>query len=62
MLITFRRFLHSEEGVTAIEYAIIGVAMSFIVLSGFIDGSPLPEALENAFIAIKDNIVAANVT
>ncbi|MDD1794466.1 Flp family type IVb pilin [Enterovibrio sp. ZSDZ42] len=56
MLITFRRFLHSEEGVTAIEYAIIGVAMSIIVLTAFTDGNPLPDALKGGFTTIQENI------
>ncbi|MGY3570038.1 Flp family type IVb pilin [Vibrio sp. SCSIO 43135] len=45
---------NDERGVTAIEYAIIGVAMSAIVLAVF-NGS-LQDALEGAMTTISDHI------
>ncbi|PMH46711.1 fimbrial protein [Vibrio sp. 10N.286.49.B3] len=50
-------FKKDQRGVTAIEYAIIGVAISAIVLAVF-NGS-LKEALEGAMSAITDNIKEA---
>ncbi|PAW09152.1 Flp family type IVb pilin [Vibrio sp. V1B] len=51
-------FKNDERGVTAIEYAILGVCMSAIVLAVFNDA--LYKALEGAVSTISDNITAAN--
>ncbi|WP_045408399.1 Flp family type IVb pilin [Vibrio jasicida] len=51
-------FKNDERGVTAIEYAILGVCMSAIVLAVFNDA--LYEALDNAVKTISGNITAAN--
>ncbi|CAH1605770.1 Flp pilus assembly protein, pilin Flp [Vibrio jasicida] len=51
-------FKSDERGVTAIEYAILGVCMSAIVLAVFNDA--LYEALNNAVKTISGNITAAN--
>jgi len=53
-------FKKDQRGVTAIEYAIIGVAMSAIVLAVF-NGS-LETALKGAMTTISGNITKANVT
>lgn len=51
-------FKNDQRGVTAIEYAIIGVAMSAIVLAVF-NGS-LEGALAGAMTTISNNITSAN--
>ncbi|OOE34355.1 Flp family type IVb pilin [Salinivibrio kushneri] len=53
-------FAKDERGVTAIEYAIIGVAISAIVLAVFQGDNGLQSALEGAISAITSNITAAN--
>ncbi|MEF1171645.1 Flp family type IVb pilin [Vibrio sinaloensis] len=47
-------FKNDQRGVTAIEYAIIGVAISAIVLAVF--NSDLKEALTNAISKITANV------
>lgn len=51
-------FKNDQRGVTAIEYAILGVCMSAIVLVVFGDG--LTAALQSAVDTISANIVKAN--
>ncbi|WPC76473.1 Flp family type IVb pilin [Vibrio porteresiae] len=53
-------FLKDQRGVTAIEYAIIGVAMSAIVLAVFNSG--LSDSLNSAITAISSNITTAGGT
>lgn len=50
-------FKNDQRGVTAIEYAIIGVAMSAIVLAVF--NGTLKDALAAAMATITDNINSA---
>ncbi|MBF9002236.1 MULTISPECIES: Flp family type IVb pilin [Vibrio] len=52
-------FIKDQRGVTAIEYAIIGVAISAIVLSVF--NSSLGDALTGAMSSITSNIGQAGV-
>ncbi|WP_062665621.1 Flp family type IVb pilin [Grimontia celer] len=63
MLSMFSDFLKSfardERGVTAIEYAIIGVAISAIVLAVITEGG-LGQALSDAMDTIDSNIGSAN--
>ncbi|WP_454442627.1 Flp family type IVb pilin [Vibrio bathopelagicus] len=51
-------FKNDQRGVTAIEYAILGVCMSAIVLAVFGDG--LTAALQSAVDAISQNILDAD--
>lgn len=51
-------FKNDERGVTAIEYAILGVCMSAIVLAVFHDS--LGDALQGAINNISTNINNAN--
>ncbi|KHD24771.1 fimbrial protein [Vibrio caribbeanicus] len=51
-------FKKDERGVTAIEYAIIGVAVSAIVLAMF--NTDLSDALKGAMTKITGNIKAAS--
>ena len=53
-------FLKDQRGVTAIEYAIIGVAMSAIVLAVFNSG--LSGSLNSAMSSIDANISSAGST
>ncbi|WP_159654468.1 Flp family type IVb pilin [Vibrio atypicus] len=53
----FYSFKNDERGVTAIEYAIIGVAVSAIVLAMF--NSSLSDALTGAMSKITSKINAA---
>jgi pilus assembly protein Flp/PilA len=55
-----RQLVKDERGVTAIEYAIIGVAISAIVLSVFAKDGQLGTALANAMTLISTNITSAN--
>lgn len=55
-----RNFKNDERGVTAIEYAIIGVAISAIILLMF--NGTLQTALIDAIGTISDNITSANDT
>lgn len=52
-------YIKDESGVTAIEYAIIGVAVSVIMLAAFAQDAALPTALSNALTTIEANITAA---
>jgi len=51
-------FKSDERGVTAIEYAILGVCMSAIVLAVFNDA--LADALQSAVDSISQNILDAD--
>lgn len=52
------KFHNDERGVTAVEYAIIAVAISAIVLAMF--NGELNDALQAAMDTIAENINAAN--
>ncbi|MEZ9292336.1 Flp family type IVb pilin [Vibrio lentus] len=56
--LTFEKLARDQRGVTAVEYAIIGVAISAIVLVMF--NGELQEALIGAVSNISDNINSAN--
>lgn len=56
--LALQSFKNDERGVTAIEYAIIGVCMSVVVLAVF-KGS-LADALSTAMDNISTNITSAN--
>ncbi|OEE60056.1 pilus assembly protein [Enterovibrio norvegicus FF-33] len=51
-----KQYIQNESGVTAVEYAILGVAMSIIVLAALSQNSDLHEALKTAFVTIQTNI------
>ncbi|MDP2573661.1 Flp family type IVb pilin [Vibrio penaeicida] len=53
------KFKKDERGVTAIEYAIIAVAISGIVFTVFSGNNGLQGALEGAFGAIKTRLSQA---
>ena len=50
-----KHFLNNEDGITAIEYAIIGVAMSSALFYIFDEGGFL-ESLEKAWGDMENNI------
>ena len=53
-------FINDQRGVTAIEYAIIGVAVSGIVLAVFVtDAGGLKDALSGAIGKVSGNITLA---
>jgi len=52
--------LQKQRGVTAIEYAVIGVGMSVIVLAVFGGDGWITDALTAALATIGSNIVMAN--
>ncbi|MFA0412221.1 Flp family type IVb pilin [Vibrio renipiscarius] len=52
--------INDRRGVTAIEYAIIGVAISAIVLAVFSSDAGIKEALTDAVALISGNITAAD--
>ncbi|WP_159737373.1 Flp family type IVb pilin [Vibrio atypicus] len=56
---TLDDFKHDQRGVTAIEYAIIGVVISAMVLAVFVTDNQLATALSNAMQTIGSNIAAA---
>lgn len=58
--IAFENFKKDQRGVTAIEYAIIGVSISAIVLLMF--NGTLKDALVGAMTTVSDNISTANVS
>lgn len=51
----WRALVENQQGVTAVEYAIIAVAMSAIVLSVYKDGA-FSNAINGAFTQISTNI------
>jgi len=53
-------FAKDKRGVTAIEYAIIGVAISAIVLAVFNGDNGLESALKDAITKVTTNIGKAN--
>jgi len=53
---------NKQRGVTAIEYAIIGVAVSAIVLAVFNSENGLSGALSGAVSTISSNITKANAS
>ncbi|MDD9158206.1 Flp family type IVb pilin [Aliivibrio sp. S4TY2] len=57
--IAFENFKNDQRGVTAIEYAIIGVSISAIVLLMF--NGTLKDALVGAMTTVSDNISTANI-
>ncbi|MCG3725516.1 Flp family type IVb pilin [Vibrio cincinnatiensis] len=54
------QFAQDQRGVTAIEYAIIGVAISAIVLAVFSGDGSLGTALKGAITKISGNIDSVN--
>ncbi len=52
------KFKEDQRGVTAVEYAIIAVAMSALVLAVYTNGD-VSQALKDAMAEIKKNITAA---
>lgn len=56
---TFMNLKEDTRGVTAVEYAIIAVVMSGIVLAVFQNGT-LNDAINDAMTAIADNISQAS--
>lgn len=54
--LALQEFKNDERGVTAIEYAIIGVAISAIVLAVFGSDGGLQAALEGAMSTITENV------
>lgn len=54
--IAANRFAKDRQGVTAIEYAIIAVAISALVLAVFSGDGALKTALDGAFTKITTNI------
>lgn len=52
-----RAFAKNEQGVTAIEYAVIAVAMSTVVMAVFKDGT-LTGAIEDAMTGVAKSIAA----
>ncbi|KII76017.1 Flp family type IVb pilin [Vibrio renipiscarius] len=52
--------INDRRGVTAIEYAIIGVAISAIVLAVFSSDAGIKKALTDAVALISGNITAAD--
>ncbi|MEZ8141111.1 fimbrial protein [Enterovibrio norvegicus FF-33] len=55
-----KRFINDERGVTAVEYAILGVAISAIILAAVANDSTLGTAISNAMTQISTNITSAN--
>ncbi|PNQ71301.1 Flp family type IVb pilin [Vibrio agarivorans] len=55
---TFKNFLNNEDGITAIEYAIIGVAMSSALFYIFDDGNFLG-SLEQAWKTMSTKITSS---
>ncbi|USH04675.1 Flp family type IVb pilin [Grimontia kaedaensis] len=53
-------YIQDESGVTAIEYAMLGIIISAIILATFFETSALPKALRDAMTLIQTNINAAN--
>lgn len=58
--LALENFKNDQRGVTAIEYAIIGVAISAIVLTVFQGDGGLEAALKGAMTTITGNIEAAD--
>ncbi|MCF7361913.1 Flp family type IVb pilin [Vibrio diazotrophicus] len=54
------KFKSDEEGVTAVEYAIVAVVMSAIVLAAFTTENGIRDAIENALQAVSDNLNSAS--
>ncbi|CCN46115.1 putative Flp/Fap pilin component [Vibrio nigripulchritudo MADA3029] len=52
-----RKFIKDERGVTAVEYAIIAVVISGLILIAF--NSELGEALKDAIEQVKTNLGTA---
>lgn len=52
------KFTQDQRGVTAVEYAIIAVAMSAIVLAVYTNGD-LGQAMQDAMSTVSGNINAA---
>ncbi len=52
------KFKDDQRGVTAVEYAIIAVAMSALVLAVYTNGD-VKDAMEGAMATVKGNIEAA---
>ncbi|WED24564.1 Flp family type IVb pilin [Vibrio sp. JC009] len=55
---SIRSFIHNERGVTAVEYAIIAVAMSGIALT-FVNQSGVKSAISNMATTISNNLTNA---
>ncbi|MDD1781734.1 Flp family type IVb pilin [Enterovibrio sp. ZSDZ35] len=54
-----KAFVRDERGVTAIEYAIIGVAISAILMAVFANNGTLGGALDGAMTFISTQITSA---
>ncbi|CAG9001551.1 MAG: hypothetical protein CENE_03573 [Candidatus Celerinatantimonas neptuna] len=58
--LAFEFFLKDNRGVTAVEYAILAVAVSAIVLAVFGKDGTLETALKGAMSTVSANITKAN--
>ena len=52
-----QRFLHSEQGVTAIEYALLGGLIAVVIVAAV---STVGSQLSGIFTYVKDQVVAAS--
>ncbi len=59
-LAAIESFKNDQRGVTAIEYAVIAVAVSALMLAVFGDGGKVQSALEGAMSTVAGNITDAN--
>ncbi|MFV8413800.1 Flp family type IVb pilin [Vibrio owensii] len=59
MVSTSRSFIADQQGVTAIEYAMIGVFVSAMVLAVFGTDNTIKQALISALDSVANNIAAA---
>lgn len=55
-----RRYVNDQAGVTAVEYAIMGVGISAIILAVFITDTTFKDTLVSAFQIIATNIDSVN--
>lgn len=61
-LAAIESFKHDQRGVTAIEYAVIAVAISAMMMVVFGEGGAVKGALSGAMQTVADNISGADST
>ncbi|TEA27127.1 Flp family type IVb pilin [Candidatus Schmidhempelia bombi] len=53
-----RHFFNREDGVTAIEYAVVIAGVAVVTISAFSSGGPVRQALDNVFSHLQTTLNA----
>lgn len=52
------KFIKNEQGVTAIEYAVVAAGVAIVVVAVFKTGGPVDDMLSNTFSTLKSKMAS----